>query len=288
MNNNEVITANLNEMIFEGRNQQYGGYVIRKNFNRRMIISLVAISALVLVLVFIGLMAPVKKGGLDSLNNGIVELVNIPILPEPEEVKVIPPVELEEEKPLDEPATQPEDNTVPEPEPQENNGMDTKESKVPTPDPNASDDKSIASNDEFKDKNPGLEDNDDNQGKTIGNPPGDNLEPVKPKTTVIPDPDPMEFFAGKMPEAKNLDEIKKKVNYPGILREAGMEGKVIFRVLVGPDGKYKKHIVKRSAHPEFTKACERQIKNLTFSPGMENGKPVKVWVTIPFKFTLSK
>lgn len=283
MQNNKVITANIDEIIFEGRNQQYGAYALRKSFNRRMIISLLTVSAIVIVLVTAGWLAPVKTGMMDNLNNGIVELINIPILPEPEEVTVIPPVEIEKDEP----------NTVEKPEEpvlQEDNGMDSKESKVPTPDADVTEDKTISKQEDFKDKNPGLEDNEGNKGNTIGTPPGDSQETkvVTKKTTTIPDPDPMEFFPGVMPEAMNLGDIQSKVNYPGILREAGMEGKVIFRVLVGTDGQYKKHIVKRSTHPQFTKACERELKNLTFSPGMENGKAVKVWVTIPFKFTLSK
>lgn len=283
MNNNKVITANLNEMIFEGRNQAYGAYQIRKTFNRRMVISLVTISALILLLVGLAWFSPVKTNVMDGLSDGMHTLMDIPVLPEPEpvDVAIVPPVEQEKEEPA---------VVEPEPEKPEDTGMDTEKAQVPVPDDKTTADNSVTENKNFEGKNPDTETNEGNKGNTIGTKPGDNLNPVIPRDTMpkVMEPGVDDFHPGKMPEALNLDQIKTKVSYPATLREFGMEGKVVFRVLVGPDGNYVRHVVKRSSHKEFTKACEAQLKNLKFSPGEENGKPVKVWVTIPFKFSLSK
>jgi protein TonB len=102
-----------------------------------------------------------------------------------------------------------------------------------------------------------------------------------------PEPDINAFVAvEKEPAPVNLDEIKKRIVYPPLLKEAGVQGKVIVRILVGKDGKYIKHQVIKSSHKLFTEAVEKEIQNLEFTPAIQAGKPIKLWVTIPFDFRL--
>lgn len=101
------------------------------------------------------------------------------------------------------------------------------------------------------------------------------------------DPDPTAFIqVEKEPQPTNMDEIKKRIAYPPLAKEAGIQGKVIVRVLVDKEGRYKRHIVLRSPHKLLTEAVEKELPNLTFIPGLSNGQPIKVWVTIPFDFNL--
>ncbi len=60
------------------------------------------------------------------------------------------------------------------------------------------------------------------------------------------------------------------------------------RVLVDKTGKYKKHVVLKDPHPILTKAVEKKLGKLQFTPGIQGGQPIKVWVTIPFDFKLLK
>ena len=85
-----------------------------------------------------------------------------------------------------------------------------------------------------------------------------------------------------------MDDIKKLIGYPPMAKEAEIEGKVILRVQVNKNGNYVKHIKIKDPHPLLTKAVEDQIHNLKFTPGVQAGKPIKVWVTIPFDFKLLK
>ena len=71
-------------------------------------------------------------------------------------------------------------------------------------------------------------------------------------------------------------------------KEAEIEGKVIVRVQVDKEGKYVKHLVIKDPHPILTKAVTDKINMLSFTPGIQAGKPIKVWVTIPFDFKLLK
>jgi protein TonB len=103
-----------------------------------------------------------------------------------------------------------------------------------------------------------------------------------------PDPDPTAFISvEKEPAPANLDIIKSRITYPQAAKDIGVTGKVIVRVLVGPDGKYVKHMILRSPHNLLVAEVEKHLKSLEFTPGIQAGKPVKCWVTIPFSFNLN-
>jgi len=54
----------------------------------------------------------------------------------------------------------------------------------------------------------------------------------------------------------------------------------------GDGGVFVKHVVLKSPHKILTEAVEKELPNLEFTPGIHAGKPIKVWVTIPFDFRL--
>lgn len=77
--------------------------------------------------------------------------------------------------------------------------------------------------------------------------------------------------------------------YPEMARIAGIEGKVFVRVLIGEDGRtMKAEIVKRVPADcnHFDKEAIRIAMETKYSAGMQNGKKVRVWMTIPVRFTL--
>jgi protein TonB len=87
------------------------------------------------------------------------------------------------------------------------------------------------------------------------------------------------------PECTNLQQVKSDINYPPRAIEIGLEGKVTVRVLIGPDGSVMK-VGAISGHEYFHDEVKDKAKNLVFTPGLQNNKPVKVWVTVPFNFKL--
>ena len=88
------------------------------------------------------------------------------------------------------------------------------------------------------------------------------------------EPDPYAFV---IPEeehrAQNMDDLKRAIGYPYLAKENDVEGKVIVRVLVDKQGKYKKHIVMRDPHPLLTNAVVSKLPRLEFSNGVVAGKP---------------
>ncbi len=73
--------------------------------------------------------------------------------------------------------------------------------------------------------------------------------------------------------------------YPPWAREAGIEGKVLVRVLVGTDGVPKKAAIV-SGPKGLTEGVESAVLRWRFRPGLANGQPVEVWVEIPISFQL--
>lgn len=93
------------------------------------------------------------------------------------------------------------------------------------------------------------------------------------------------FEVEKAPECVNLAQVKASMDYPSVAREAGIEGRVTVKVLVGTDGSVMK-VGSVSGPDVFYDEVRDKSMNLQFTPGLQNGKPVKVWVTVPFNFKL--
>lgn len=74
--------------------------------------------------------------------------------------------------------------------------------------------------------------------------------------------------------------------YPEIARKAGITGQVVVEVLVSREGKVEA-IGKIIGNEIFHEAARKAALQWTFSPAIQNDKPVKVWVSLPFKFQLN-
>ncbi|ASQ90987.1 energy transducer TonB [Prosthecochloris sp. GSB1] len=83
---------------------------------------------------------------------------------------------------------------------------------------------------------------------------------------------------------------QKKPRYPEIARQAGIEGKVFVSVLIGETGKaLRVKIMKRVPADQtvFDDVAIESVMASTYSPGIQNGSPVKVWLTVPIRFELN-
>jgi protein TonB len=275
----QTVYADLDEIVFEGREKDYGAYEIRKKYNR-FLIRAVLISFLVFLLATFGTKT------LDWL-----------IQPEEEVVEVVnvTPVQLSDLPP---PPSLDEDQAPP-PPPKVNIPPPVRakiEFKVPKPAPDETvdDEETIKEMEEIEDSKAdiGLE---DVEGETdIGYDFGEidgtgNVEVEVVEEAPEPEIGPNDFvLLEKEPAPVNMDDLRKMIGYPPMAKEAEIEGKVILRVQVDKNGRYKKHIVIKDPHPILTKAVTDKINNLSFTPGIQAGKPIKVWVTIPFDFKLLK
>ena len=95
-------------------------------------------------------------------------------------------------------------------------------------------------------------------------------------------PSPDDFVA--VEEEPRLLRIEPPQD-PQLAREAGVEGTVVVRALVGKDGKVKKTIL-ISGNPILADAAMACGRTAVFTPAMQQKKPVEVWVQLPIEFTL--
>ena len=95
-----------------------------------------------------------------------------------------------------------------------------------------------------------------------------------------------EAYLNLDPYPLNMDSVKLSIGYPQIARDAGIEGQVVVREMIDKSGRPTDYRVLRLVHPILSKAVTNQIMDLKFRPAIQDGKPIKFWVNIPFNFKL--
>ena len=78
-----------------------------------------------------------------------------------------------------------------------------------------------------------------------------------------------------------------KPEYPEMARRAQIEGTVIVKVLVGPDGAVKQAVVLQSVNPLLNTAAIDAAYRCKFVPGKQRNIPVKAWMALSFNFRLN-
>ncbi|MEI8032105.1 MAG: energy transducer TonB [Chlorobiaceae bacterium] len=82
---------------------------------------------------------------------------------------------------------------------------------------------------------------------------------------------------------------KREPKYPEMARIAGITGKVFVAVLIGEDGRpLRAKVMKRvPADCEvFDAVSVKSLMESKYYPGIQNGSPIKVWLTVPITFKL--
>lgn len=85
--------------------------------------------------------------------------------------------------------------------------------------------------------------------------------------------------------------FKAKPVYPPAALKAKIEAKVYVRILVDKEGDVRDAIVaKGTGAPEwgFEESALDAARRCKFTPAIQQGKPVAIWVTFPFEFKLKK
>lgn len=111
-------------------------------------------------------------------------------------------------------------------------------------------------------------------------------QPIDVKKEEEPSPD--DFIAVEKEPEPNYALLKKNTQYPEMARRAQIEGKVIVRVLVGKDGRPKpgKIKIEDTSNEMFNQAAIDAVMKTPFTPAIQNGQPIEVWVTVPMNFQL--
>lgn len=85
----------------------------------------------------------------------------------------------------------------------------------------------------------------------------------------------------------DLAKLQKGAVYPDLARKAGVEGRVVIRVLVGTDGKIRKSVIEDSDNTLLNEAALKAVRDYGYvPPAVQNGTPIACWVSIPILFKL--
>ncbi|MBQ9576527.1 MAG: energy transducer TonB [Muribaculaceae bacterium] len=81
--------------------------------------------------------------------------------------------------------------------------------------------------------------------------------------------------------------LSSHIQYPAMAAENNVQGKVILQFVIEKDGRVGEVKLARSVDKDLDKEAIRVVKSLPkFSPGRQNGQPVRVWYTLPVSFRL--
>lgn len=95
--------------------------------------------------------------------------------------------------------------------------------------------------------------------------------------------------AEQMPSFKgNVNQwLATNIQYPDSAAKNGIQGRVVVKFIVRKNGMISNAKVVKSADPYLDTEALRVINLMPrWNPGMNNGKPVSVWFTLPLTFKL--
>lgn len=273
------------DLVFEGRNKEYGAYRARANKGkfqlRAIIVVLIALAALVaIILAKTAVEAAIERNR--ALNGD--EVTQLQELkkeePKKEEQKKKEP-ELEYEKPVEKVAVKSSIQfTVP--KIVEDDKVDhSKELK--TQEEVTKNKFAIASQDYVNETGGGGINIDDlKENQQAG---GTSVPPKEPEVVDNAIVEVPATYPGG--EAALLEFVNKNVVYPAIAVEQELQGTVILRFKVDVDGSVSTVKVEKSLSKECDKAAADVVRKLKrFVPAKQQGHPVPVWFRLPVRFRI--
>lgn len=279
------------ELVFEGRNKNYGAYRMRANHGRRQLRAVILlVAALASIILFIlaknAVQAAIERSNLGD-NEQVTEMSDLKTEePKKEEKKIEKPKEIEQPKAQEVQVR----NTIQMVVPKIVDDDQVDHSKEMKSQKELKDSKAaIGIQNVFTGSDQGKFTEDLQQGQVASN---RNTPPVaveqKVEKQVVQDNNvvdvPASFPGG---DAALRQFIAKNTVYPEIAIEQGLQGTVVLRFKVDVDGSVSTVSVKKSLSRECDKAAMDVFRKLPkFTPAKTNGHPVPVWFTMPVKFAI--
>jgi protein TonB len=263
------------DLVFEGKNQAYGAYQLRKNTGIRNLKALAVMFAAFLIIAGIVYAKVSIENYIASKNAAIEADVELQSLAEKKEIKEEKKDEPEVEKIEVERVKSSVAFTVPEIKKDE----EVKE------------DQEMKSQDDLAETNTAIgaftvEGNDETAEvkhveEKIAEP-----EPVKEEETKVFDVvEQMPSFPGG-PSAL-MQYLSSNIKYPVVAEENGVQGRVVCTFVVEKDGSITDVRVVKSVDPSLDKEAVRVVKSMPkWIPGKQNGSAVRVKYTVPVTFRL--
>ena len=126
------------------------------------------------------------------------------------------------------------------------------------------------------------------QPPVVPDPPGPpSTPPPVVEPPAVPETPSVVSFAEKMPTLiGGIDRFQAGIEYPAFERQVGTGGRVIVQFVVSETGVPSDIEVLRSVSPGLDRAAVDAVRQARFTPGIQNGVPVRVRFTLPVTFQL--
>ena len=264
------------DLVFEGKNQAYGAYQLRKNTGARNLKALITMFVIFAIIAAI-VIAKVSIENYIAAQNAAIEAdVEHQSLAEKKEAKVEKKDEPEPEKIEVERVKSSVAFTVPEIK---------KDNEV-------KEDQEMKSQEELQETNTAIgafnvEGNDETAGEVL-KAKEVIAEPEPPKveeTKVFDVVEQMPSFPGG--QGALMQWLASNIKYPVVAEENGVQGRVVCTFVVERDGSITDVKVVRGVDPSLDKEAVRVLKQMpSWIPGKQNGSAVRVKYTVPVTFKL--
>jgi protein TonB len=260
----QAYVKELDEIVFEGRNKNYGAYVLRKAYNKNMNRAMLIAFSIFLIVVFI-----------PAINAWLSDLTSKAVLDKSVEVTLVEPPPLNKDEP-------PPPPPPPDPPPPI---QETIKFTPPIVTEDPIDEEDIPPpQDELKETN---------VGKKTQEGSGDVFDlPIEGDGVIVEDVQQVYTFVEQMPTFPGGDDelfkyLSKNIKYPAMARESGVQGTVFVTFVVESDGKITDAQVLRGVGSGLDQEALRVVKAMpAWKSGKQNGRSVRVQCNLPIKFTL--
>ena len=272
----DLISHDWVDLVFEGRNQAYGAYKLRKGTTKRNIIAIIA----VIVLLVIGFVILTVKNIVDEQRAkvAITQVTELTALNQPKKkaevkqkkVEVIPEKVVERVKSsikFTAPIIKKDEEVKPEDEIKTQDQLNESKTAIGTFDVKGNDD---ANGEVLKAK------------EVIAQP-----EPPKheEESKVFDIVEQMPSFPGG--PAALMKFLSENIKYPVVAQENGIQGRVVVAFVVERDGSITDVHIARGVDPSLDKEAVRVVKSMPkWTPGKQNGSAVRVKFNVPVAFRL--
>ena len=270
MNNINLNSPEWCELIFNGKNKDYGAYELRKNSSGRHIRALiiVAIGAILVMTIPVLIKSVIPQHAKEQVLE-VTTLSNLQMetkVPEENQIRNLeapPPPVLKSTIKFTPPGIKADKDVREEEEIKTQEELTTSKLAISVADVKGSESEDAIDIADLK----------------------DNKEVIEEETEPYVAVEQMPQFPGG--NEALLKFISTHLRYPVIAAENGIQGTVTLRFVVSPTGEITKVEVLRQLDPACDKEALRVIKSLPqWVPGKQNGKPVPVYFTVPVRFKL--
>ena len=266
------------DLVFDGKNEAYGAYVIRHDTNKRNLWAMLALIAglVAIVAIFLSVGAvqdAIARAASEHETEVTLEQIEEEAEEEQDEDEIVYDVQPEEQLVAEETVMNSEKFTAYEME------DDAPEQVTKTQDEVAQSDVAIGAIDYDQGSDEAEHVLKVNE-KVV-----DEVPPAVEETKIFEVVEQMPSFPGG--DAALMQFLSKNIKYPVVAEENGIQGRVIATFVVERDGSISDVKVVKSVDPSLDKEAVRVLKSMPkWIPGKQNGSAVRVKYTVPVTFRL--